>query len=108
MLIWSGLGILVPVIMGVCMLLTQLLVGAALHDEKYYGTHAWPILVAMTTTASLVWLLNKRLSRQPGKRLVDPATGKDVLLQPRHSLFFVPLRYWPPLILVIGVVLVFN
>ena len=108
MIIWSGFGILVPVIMAVCALLTQLLIDGALHDDKYYDTHAWPATVAMMVTALFVWLLSRRLSQQPGRRLVDPATGKDVILQPRHSLFFVPLRYWPPILMVFGVVLIFR
>ena len=107
MLIWSGLGILIPVIVAVCALLSEMVLNAALHDDKYYQSHSWPALLAMTIAAMFVWLLSQRLNKQPGKRLVDPATGKDVILRPRHSLFFVPVRYWPPLLVVCGVALLF-
>ena len=108
MIIWSGFGILIPVIVAICAVLSQLLLNAAVRDDQYYQSHSWPPLIALTVSAIFVWLLSQRLSRQPSRRLIDPATGKTVLLQRRDSLFFVPVRYWPPILVVVGMVLVFT
>lgn len=103
MLIWSGLGFLVAAIALACMLVVQLLVNAVLHDDKYYQAHAWPGVASMVVAAGLVWVLNRWLDQRPARRLVDPATNKEVILRPRHSLFFVPVKYWPIVLLFIGV-----
>ena len=107
MLIWSGLGFLVAAIFVACMLVMQLLVDAVSHNDKYYGTHAWPGVAAMALAAGLVWALNRWLEGRPARRLIDPATNKEVILRPRHSLFFIPVKYWPVVLLFIGVSFIF-
>lgn len=107
MLIWSGLGILVAAIFVACMLVMQLIVNAVLHNDQYYQTHAWPGVAAMVLAAGSVWLFKRWLDGRPGKRLIDPATNKEVILRPRHSLFFIPVKYWPVVLLCIGVSFVF-
>ena len=107
MLIWSGLGFLVPIIAFVWMLVTSSAVNAAFHDDEYFGAHAWPGLLVIALSASSAWLLARRLDRQPGRRLVDPATGREVILKPRHSLFFTPPRFWPLLVILVGLAIEF-
>lgn len=103
MLIWSGLGFLVAAIFVACMFVTQLLVDGVSHNDKYWETHAWPGVAAMALAAGLVWMFNRWLEQRPGKRLIDPATNKEVVLRPRHSLFFIPVKYWPIVLVFIGV-----
>ena len=107
MLIWSGLGFLVAAIALACMLVLQLLVEAISHNDKYYESHAWPSVAAMALAAGLVWMLNRWLDQRPAKRLIEPATNREVILRPRHSLFFIPVKYWPVVLLFIGVSFVF-
>jgi hypothetical protein len=105
MIIWSGLGFLVAIIAFACLFMSELFVENAFHDDQYYQTHGWPKLVAMLVAAGLVWLLGNYLNKKQGKRLVDPATGKDVVLKPNHSLFFIRMEYWAAILLVLGIAL---
>jgi hypothetical protein len=49
---------------------------------------------------TLVSLLSNHLETRPG-RVIDKTTGQELTLRDKHDLFFVPLRYWP-MILVLG------
>jgi hypothetical protein len=105
MIIWSGLGILVAVIAFACLIVSELLVENAFHDNDYYQTHGWPKLAAMLLAAGLVWLLGSYLNKKQARRLVDPSTGEDVVLKPNHSLFFIRMEYWAAILVVLGIAL---
>ncbi|MBF9234352.1 hypothetical protein [Microvirga alba] len=50
------------------------------------------------------WVLAHFLSKKEERVLLDPATGERVVLGRNDSLFFIPVRFWPYLILAIGLV----
>jgi hypothetical protein len=52
-----------------------------------------------------VWVLSQQLAKRPVRTVIDKATGQELTLGERHDLFFVPLRYWPGILLVAGVAL---
>jgi hypothetical protein len=109
-IIWRGLGFLVPVIAFGGFLASALIVGVAMQDRQYYQRHSWPKLVAAFVAAGLVWCLGRYLNRSPADRtLVDPNTGEQVVLKSgtRHAFFFMPMEYWGPIIAVLGIVLLF-
>jgi hypothetical protein len=56
MIVWSGYGILVPIITFLSLLLTQLAFDKV-FGLFYYSTHRWSIGVAMIPAAVLCWLL---------------------------------------------------
>ena len=110
MIIWSGWGFVVAVIGIGCLLLTELGVEAAMKDDQYYQNNGWPKLVALLIAAVIVWPLGRALNRpRPGRELIDTNTGERVVLPSGggHSLFFIPVEYWAPLLVVLGVVLLF-
>jgi len=37
------------------------------------------------------------------RKLVDTNTGEQVLLEKRHDLFWIPIRYWTPIFLIFAV-----
>lgn len=90
-----------------CLLATEFLVEAAFHDDRYYQAHGWPKLVAFVVAAVIVGIVSRRLDRRPGKVLIDPETGSEVILGGNHTFFFIPIAYWPPILLVLGVVFLF-
>lgn len=100
MIIWQGRGFLV---LGVVLLATLVIQGSV---EAFFSRAVWEAnrsgvwALALVVSAGGVWLLAQRM-RDPGRELVDPATGETVLLRRQDSFFFVPVRYWP-LILLIG------
>lgn len=107
MIIWSGLGFLVPVIAFGCLVATELLVEAAFRDEQYYQEHGWPKLAAFVVSAVLVGAVGRILRRRRGRVLIDPRTGEEVIVGDRSTFFFIPMGFWAPILVVIGVAFLF-
>jgi hypothetical protein len=98
-LIWRGLGPIVIVIGAVAIFLA-VVVGEVLN----IGIAGEGILsgLAMIPAGYAIWRLGKRWNG-PGRVLVDEATGERVVLKQGHSLFFVPIEWWGPIFIVLGV-----
>ncbi|MBI1871095.1 MAG: hypothetical protein HYS07_07885 [Chlamydiae bacterium] len=106
MIIWSGLGFLVAVITFAMLVLTEL--GAkAMFNLSYYQDHGWPKMFAFVVSGVMVWVLGRFLSKKPGRVVIDKGTGKELELKKGHSLFFIKMEYWGPILIVIGMVLLF-
>ncbi len=107
MIIWSGLGFIVGIIGFGCLLLSEYITEFAFKDENYYQMHGWPKLAALLLAASLTWLLSTILDMKKAKVLIDKETGQEVVLRPNHAFFFIPIRFWPYIYIVLGVVFFF-
>ena len=107
MIIWQGLGFIVPLVLIGILALVEAMTEAALHDDQYYQEHGWPILVGFCLTAVVIWRLASKLNARRGRTVIDKATGEEFEIKPRHSLFFIKMEYWPPILVVIGVVAFF-
>ena len=107
MLVWSGLGFLVPVVAFGCLMATELLVEAAFHDDRYYQAHSWPKLVGFVASAAIACVVGRSLKRRLGRVLVDPETGEEVVVGGDHTFFFIPVAYSPPILLVVGLIFAF-
>ncbi len=53
--------------------------------------------------AAAVWVLANHFENRPGRIVIDKQTGQEMTLDANHDLFFVPLRYWPAILIVAGV-----
>jgi hypothetical protein len=95
MIIWNGWGFLVAVIVFSSSLLMELATESFYGDATYYQTHAWPLTVALLVAAVLVWVGAQFLDRRPKRVVIDKETGQELVLGQRDDLFFVPVRYWP-------------
>lgn len=83
MIIWSGWGLLIAVIVGVGMALSGYAAGQGwISDTPYTMT------IGMALSAIAVWLVGKLF--------------RDAEEHNRHSLFFIPWAFWPILILAIS------
>ena len=68
MVVWSGLGFLVAVIVFVAALACNLGFDAAL-GQGFYKAHLWTVGVAMLLAAAIVWPLGIWLRRRPTREL---------------------------------------
>lgn len=100
---WRGFGFVVVLLTFAILVLTELSVERAFSDDTYYQANGWPKLLALVISAALVWLMAKGLDRRPGRVVIDKATGQEVTLRSSHDLFFVPLRVWPAILVVLGI-----
>ena len=90
--IWRGYGILVLVAAIVALFVSVMIVGGAkLHEPLAGVVHT----AAMGLAGVALWLFARNIESQPGRVLIDKATGREVTLRrSAGSLFFVPTRYW--------------
>jgi hypothetical protein len=102
MIVWRGFGVAVVGLTFVALLLTELGVEGFFANDAYYQEHGWPKLLALVAAAGLVWLLSKQLEKRPAQVVIDKQTGHEIALKNKHDLFFVPLRYWPTILVVGG------
>ena len=57
MIIWSGLGFVVPGLAIVCFFVTQLAMTSIFQGDRYYTQHGWPKLLAFWIAALLVGMI---------------------------------------------------
>lgn len=88
-LIWRGLGILAPLLIGLELFLLML-VPASLSNGLQKMLQ---FLIVLAATFG-IWYLGRSLNMRPGKILIDPETGEKVELRQSHSFFWIPLEYW--------------
>jgi MFS family permease len=104
-IIWQGLGFLVAVIVFGCSLVANLILNATVGDG-YYDHHKWPFAVSLIFSAAICWFLGNYLRTRSDRIAIDKETGKEfVVNQSRHTLFFIPMHYWSPILLLIALIL---
>lgn len=106
MIIWSRLGFLVAVFVFGCSLVADLMTNHFTGSEEYWNEHRWPFGVSLLVSASLSWVAGSRLARDRTRTLVDKETGEEVRVAPNHTLFFIKMQLWGPILLVIGAIVI--
>lgn len=106
-IIWKGRGGFIALITFLLLLALDGVTGALSGDRQYYASHGWPKLVGFWMAAISVFALRGFLGVPPSAR-DEPASGQEAP-QARPSvaegeLFFVPARYWPAVLALLGVV----
>jgi hypothetical protein len=103
MIIWSGLGFLVAVIVFAFCLGIEAAVSSLTGGSDFYRQAIWPIPLALVLSGAVCWFLGRRLNKPGGKTYIDKETGEEVILQnKRHSLFFIRMDYWGPILIIIA------
>ncbi len=103
-ILFQGLGFLVAVIVIGCSLIANLVFNQE-AGEGYYDHHKWPFAVSLVFSAVICWLLGNFLRKRPGRVLIDKKTGKEFTLNRKHTLFFIPMHWWAPILLVLALML---
>ena len=109
MLVWRGYGILVVVFTAVGYALGK--IGA----EKIWGVplpaahRAGSELFGMLVAAAMVYGLHLAIeSKNKPRVLVDRETGQEVEFKKKHDLFFIPVKFWPYALALLGVLFYFQ
>jgi hypothetical protein len=106
MIVWQGQGYLVAVAVFGCSLAGNFISNAT-AGNAYWDSHQWPMATSLICSAAICWLLGSHLRRRSDRVVIDKETGQEfVVSQSRHTLFFIPVHYWPPILLLIAVILV--
>jgi hypothetical protein len=107
MIVWRGRGIVVAVIAFGCLIFVEIATRLRFRDQRYYQTHGWPKLVGFWMAASLVFAFRSWLGDMQGRTLIDKETGQEVNMISKSSLFLIPVRFWPVILIALGVVFFF-
>ncbi len=94
MIIWSGVGFLPLVfliIFGLCFTAES---NGPITHKALAGTF---ILTGLASGALGWWL-----SQRPGHVVIDKITRKEMVLRSSHSMFFIPMFYWGPIFIAMG------
>lgn len=94
MIIWRGLGILVPIIAGLVFVGVLKLVDSLIGTGDYSKWNYWPKALAALLAGAAIWFLGRYLNTRPGKVVIDKSTGQEMELRSKNDLFFVPFEYW--------------
>lgn len=93
MVVWKGLGILALIIPIGFAIIFYLLFG---DDMLYLGA-------GYSIGAILVWFVGKWLNKDSERIETDPKTGQQTILKMVHSMFWIRMELWAPIMLFIGV-----
>ncbi|CAM4233047.1 hypothetical protein [Bacillus paramycoides] len=104
MIIWSGWGFLVAIIVIINTLLGKVFFESITGDVTYFQEHSWPMAVMFIISGLMSWYLGKYINKPSGKIYIDAETGEKVMFNKRHSLFFIKMEYWGPILGVIAVI----
>ena len=100
--IWRGWGILV-----VLYALAGLVIGTVVRNAVGGSVRAGVTIGVCEVLAGVaVWFTGVRLNHEADRTLVDPKTGNEVHIRRRHTLFWIPMQYWAPVLAVVGVIVV--
>src|SRR5882757_1513588 len=88
MIVWRGFGILVLFIAIGSIFAAMAISESVTHDSDYADMHGWVMGSGLFVSAIVCWFWGRYLGR-------DGPHG--------HSLFFIPIQWWVPLLLVAGI-----
>ena len=103
MIIFSGLGIFVPLLFFVGIWSVGYLTDDIIfHQTGYYAAHLWAHFAGCTFAGILCYGFGKLLHRRTGKVMIDKETGKEELVGGYHSFFFIPMHWWGFVLVALG------
>ena len=108
MIIFHGWGILTVAI--VAIVGGSVTVGAAMALDAA-GLHAFSgigLALGLLVAAAVNWFVGHRLNSDPGRELVDKATGETVILRRSHRLFFIPMQWWSLVMVALGLIALYH
>jgi hypothetical protein len=87
----------------VSLAVTQAVTQKITGDDQFYYQHRWLFLVAMLFAAALTYGLHRMLLRRKESVVIDKESGEEIALRSNDSLFFIPVRIWPAILVVLGI-----
>jgi hypothetical protein len=98
MIIWNGKGYLVAVVTFLLLVAAEYGSEALFADQSYYQTHGWPLAAALLVSGIIAWFAGSYLHRAGGRAVIDKATGREMIIGGDDALFFIPVRFWGPIL----------
>jgi hypothetical protein len=94
MIIWSGLGFLVAVIVFAISLAMNMIVDG-IYGAGTYGAQPLWFAVTLLISSPCIWGLGTALQKNTDQVVIDKQTGQELTInRSNHRFFFIPMKYW--------------
>ena len=97
-IIWSGKGFLVAVFVFGFSLMANLITNYSTGSGVYWDDHKWPFAVSLVVSAMVCGIVGRYFQNLKTRVLIDSKTGEEVVLRQSHTLFFIPVVWWEPIL----------
>jgi hypothetical protein len=94
MIVWSGRGILSALVF-----ILSLISFNSLLPMQQSGSG---LIGSLFVAAAFSWFMGKKWNEQEGQVLMDKASGKEFMVKPNHSLFWIKMQYWGIIFALLG------
>lgn len=109
MIIWRGLGILVPFATLICTIGVHVAGQAITGYGEEFGANPLLTALSMVLSGLACFVISHIISKvKPPRVYIDPETGERVLFKEKHSLFFIDIKYWGFILPIIGLITIFT
>jgi hypothetical protein len=103
-IIWSGKGFLVAVFVFGFSLIANLITNSMTGSSAYWDAHKWPFAASLFVSAVACGSVGSYFRNLKARVLIDPKTGEEVILRQSHTLFFIPVVWWCPILAAFGLI----
>ena len=99
MIVWEGRG-------GITALIIVASIGSVMASVNAMGLHVpdWQTYVAMAAIGAVANAILVANTPTVGRVVIDKETGKELVLSTRHTLFWIPIKYWTFIIIAYAVI----
>lgn len=111
MIIWRGWGVIALIIMTLTAVaiegILEATVGLPNGIKQYRVEHPWVWLVSFGLAAVFCWFAGTALERRElknAKIVTDKETGQDIRLIGRNDMFWIPVKWWSVVYVVLAIV----
>jgi hypothetical protein len=94
MIIWSGYGFLVPIIVFIDSLIAELVTRFISSDNHLYNKNSIPFGVSLFISGGIIFLLYNYFTEKKKEGKGTYIFDKITIAKTNHHLFFIPFKYW--------------
>lgn len=104
-LIWKGWGVAIVGFLILSAIVFFTGTHAIFSPQDAKAAEGWLPGPICLLAAAMTFFLGRHFDQQPGRAFIDKATGREFVLRPTHSLFFIKVSHWAPILAIVGVLL---
>jgi len=101
MIIYRGLGFIALFCYAGAAMVVGSLLNWGLGIDILATKASWPLHLTFVIGAAVTFVVGFYLNRRPVEEVIYEKSGAVTVLKPRHTLYFIRMEYWGPIILII-------
>ncbi len=107
MIVWKGRGGAIALVTFGSLLSTEMATRRIYPEPNYYQNHGWPKLFGFWLAAAIVFTLRFWLGAEREDQIRYQIPGHEIPKPSEASLFFIQAKYWPGLLVCLGLAFYF-